>query len=64
MIEISADSLNLGCVCRSLDPERLRRELDGEPFLAGFADDVAQSSNSIINGTCNRLSCIEHFFRE
>lgn len=43
MIGTSADSLNRGCVCRSLDPARLRRELDGEPFLAGLADDIAQT---------------------
>lgn len=40
---ISADSLNRGCTCRSLDPQRLRRELEGQPLLAGLADEIART---------------------
>ena len=32
----SAESLNRGCVCRPLDPDRLCRELEAEPSLAGL----------------------------
>ncbi len=40
---LSADGLNRGCVCRSLDPERLRRELERDPVLSGLASDIAHS---------------------
>jgi hypothetical protein len=35
---ISAERLNAGCYCRTLDPERLRLQLESEPGLAGSAD--------------------------
>ncbi len=35
---ISAERLNAGCYCRTLDPERLRQQLESEPGLAGSAD--------------------------
>ncbi|MGC2517653.1 MAG: hypothetical protein WA373_00890 [Burkholderiales bacterium] len=38
---ITAEALNRGCTCRSLDPERLRRQLEAEPSLAGLADEIA-----------------------
>lgn len=46
---ISADSLNRGCACRSLDPARLRRELEGEPFLAGLADEIARTRPNLFS---------------
>lgn len=35
---ISAERLNAGCFCRTLDPERLRQQLESEPGLAGSAE--------------------------
>ena len=35
---ITAERLNAGCYCRTLDPERLRQQLESEPGLAGSAD--------------------------
>jgi hypothetical protein len=39
----TADGLNHGCACRSLDPERLRRELERDPVLAGMTDEIART---------------------
>jgi len=40
---VTAESLNRGCACRTLDPERLRRQLEVEPTLAGLYEDIARS---------------------
>ncbi len=45
----SADSLNRGCACRSLDTERLRRELEDEPFLAGLATEIARTRPNLFS---------------
>jgi protein PhnA len=37
-----ADALNIGCACRSLDPSRLRRQLEAEPALLGRAAALRQ----------------------
>jgi hypothetical protein len=37
---ISAESLNRGCACRSVSPERLRSELEADASLAGLLDDI------------------------
>jgi len=42
-IPITADGLNRGCTCRSLNAQRLNRELDGEPSLSGLADEIART---------------------
>jgi hypothetical protein len=42
----SAEGLNRGCVCRPLDPDRLRRELEAEPSLAGLDEDIARTPDS------------------
>ena len=36
-----ARALNRGCDCRSLDPARLRQQLEAEPALLGLAADIA-----------------------
>jgi hypothetical protein len=38
-----AESLNRGCVCRPLDPDRLCRDLEAEPSLVGLCDDIART---------------------
>ncbi len=36
-----AEALNLGCLCRTLDADLLRDQLESRPALRGLADDVA-----------------------
>ena len=38
-----ADSLNLGCMCRTLEPARLREQLETDPRLAGLVGQLAHS---------------------
>jgi hypothetical protein len=47
----SAESLNRGCACRTLDPQRLRRQLEGEPALAGLYDDIGRSRPHLFSAT-------------
>ncbi|MBL8200769.1 MAG: hypothetical protein JNK40_07345 [Chromatiales bacterium] len=46
-----AASLNSGCACRTLDPERLRRQLEGDPSLAGLAAEIAGSRPHLFSST-------------
>ena len=60
----SAESLNRGCVCRPLDPDRLRRELEAEPSLAGLCEDIARTRPHLFSATVafmsrEHLNCIE-----
>lgn len=45
------ESLNSGCACRTLDPERLRRQLEGDPSLAGLAVEIAGSHPNLFSAT-------------
>ncbi len=38
-----ADSLNLGCLCRTLSPQNLRAQLESDPSLAGLTERLATS---------------------
>ncbi len=53
---ISAESLKRGCACISLDPERLRSELEGEPFLAGSADEIARTRPNLFSSIAAFIS--------
>ena len=46
-----AKALNRGCDCRSLDPERLRQQLEAEPALLGLAADIAHSRPHLFSAT-------------
>lgn len=46
-----ADSLNLGCMCRTLNPERLREELERSPQLAGLAQQLATTHPHLFSAT-------------
>jgi hypothetical protein len=48
---ISAERLNAGCYCRTLDPERLRQQLESEPGLAGSADLLRSSRPFLFSST-------------
>ncbi|MGZ9218495.1 MAG: hypothetical protein ACXW5W_15910 [Candidatus Binatia bacterium] len=52
----SAESLNRGCVCRPLDPDRLHRELEAEPSLAGLSDDIARTRPHLFSATAVFIS--------
>lgn len=46
---LSADWLNRGCACRSLDPVRLRRELDGKFPPLGLPGDIASTRPNLFS---------------
>ncbi|MEO1765758.1 hypothetical protein [Thiobacter aerophilum] len=50
-LPVSAESLNRGCACRTLDPQRLRQQLEAEPSLAGLYDDIAASRPTLFSAT-------------
>ena len=52
----SAEGLNRGCVCRPLDPARLRRELEAEPSLAGLDEDIARTRPHLFSATAAFMS--------
>ena len=52
----SAEGLNRGCVCRPLDPDRLRRELEAEPSLAGLDEDIARTRPHLFSTTAAFMS--------
>jgi hypothetical protein len=52
----SAESLNRGCVCRPLDPERLCRDLEAEPALAGLYGDIARTRPHLFSATAVFIS--------
>ena len=46
---ITADSLNRGCTCPSLNAQRLSRELDDEPSLSGLVDEIANNRPNLFS---------------
>lgn len=48
---ISAERLNAGCFCRTLDPERLRQQLESEPGLAGSAEQLRATRPHLFSST-------------
>ena len=46
-----ARAINRGCDCRSLDPERLRQNLEAEPALLGLAAEIAHSRPHLFSAT-------------
>ena len=46
-----ARALNRGCDCRSLDPERLRQQLEAEPALLGLAAEIQRSRPHLFSAT-------------
>jgi hypothetical protein len=57
---VTAQSLNRGCACRTLDPERLRRQLEAEPALAGLYEDIARSRPNLFSATTVFISPEQH----
>lgn len=48
---VTAESLNLGCACRTLNQESLRRQLEAEPSLAGLHEEISQSRPNLFSAT-------------
>ena len=46
-----ADTLNLGCLCRTLNPEHLRAQLETDPSLAGLTRQLATSHPHLFSQT-------------
>lgn len=46
-----AAAINHGCACRSLDPERLRQQLEAEPSLLGLAAEIRRSRPHLFSAT-------------
>ncbi len=46
-----ADTLNLGCLCRTLDTGRLREQLETDPSLKGLASELAQTHPHLFSQT-------------
>ena len=46
-----ADAINQGCDCRSLDPERLRQQLEAEPSLLGLAAEIGHNQPHLFSAT-------------
>ncbi len=46
-----ADSLNLGCLCRTLDPRRLREQLETDPRLSGMTEQLASTHPHLFSQT-------------
>ena len=46
-----AETLNLGCLCRTLNPERLRRQLETDPCLQGMLDGLATTHPHLFSET-------------
>lgn len=47
----TAEALNLGCYCRTLNPARLEQELEADVSLAGLAQDIAQTRPHLFSST-------------
>ncbi|GAB3550137.1 hypothetical protein GCM10027343_32830 [Noviherbaspirillum agri] len=54
--QVSAESLNRACACRTLDPDKLRRQLEAEPSLAGLSDEIATSRPHLFSSTAVFMS--------
>ncbi|WP_395055691.1 hypothetical protein [Polaromonas sp.] len=46
-----AETLNLGCLCRTLNPERLRQQLETDPSLQGMLDGLTATHPHLFSET-------------
>jgi hypothetical protein len=46
-----AETLNLGCLCRTLNPDRLRKQLETDPCLQGMLDGLATTHPHLFSET-------------
>lgn len=55
-IPATAEALNRACACRTLDADRLRRQLEAEAALAGFVDALAVTRPHLFSNTAAFIS--------
>ncbi len=55
-----AEAMNLGCVCRTLNPQRLREQLETDPSLHGMAGALASSHPHLFSQTAVFLDARVH----
>lgn len=53
---VCAERLNRGCACRTLDPERLRRQLGGDASLAGSFEELVRGRPHLFSATAVFIS--------
>jgi hypothetical protein len=54
------ESLNLGCACQTLDPQRLREQLETTPRLGGLVAQLAQSHPHLFSATAVFIDARDH----
>lgn len=47
----TADALNTGCYCRTLNPQKLQEQLETDASLAGMAQDIARTRPHLFSST-------------
>ncbi len=52
----TVDALNHGCYCRTLNPDRLREQLESDASLAGLAQNIARTRSHLFSSTVVFLS--------
>lgn len=52
----TADALNTGCYCRTLNPQKLQQQLETDASLAGMAQDIARTRPHLLSSTVVFLS--------
>lgn len=52
----SVDALNHGCYCRTLNPDRLREQLESDASLSGLAQNIARTRPHLFSSTVVFLS--------
>ena len=55
-----ADALNLACACQTLEPQRLREQLETSPALQGLVDRLAQTHPHLFSATAVFLDAAVH----
>lgn len=56
----TAQALNQGCYCRTLNPDRLRQHLESDPCLVGLTQHIAQTRPHLYSATVVFLSQAVH----
>jgi hypothetical protein len=55
-----AEALNLGCACQTLEPQRLREQLETTPALGGLVAQLAQSHPHLFSSTAVFMDSADH----
>jgi hypothetical protein len=60
----TADTLNLGCLCSTLQPALLRKQLESNPALQGLAEDLVATRPHLFSATPVFISSGDHALLE